>query len=206
MPDVDFRLLETMKIDGGRIALLDRHLNRMLASARHFGFACDGDAVRSAVQSAAVRQSSPLVARLLLSGDGQYELQFRPLPPSGLPVSLRLSPLAVNSRDPMLYHKTTDRDIYERARADIPEDVDALLTNERGELTESTIANIAVSRGGVWMTPALSCGLLPGTMRAQLLADGEIAEGIVRAEDLQPGEAILYFNAVRGVMKVPYVA
>ena len=77
--------------------------------------------------------------------------------------------------------------------------MDVILTNERGEVTETPIANIAVLRNHHWVTPMVSCGLLPGTMRANLLAEGHLVEGVIRVDELAPGETIRCFNSVRGV-------
>lgn len=194
----DFCLLETMRVSDGNIFLLPRHLNRLSASARHFGFVCDIAAVRNSVMAASAKQTESITARLLLSNNGGHKLQFRALPDEN-PTTLRTSSFAVNSSDTMLRHKTTSRNVYERAREGMPKETDALLTNEREEITETTIANVAVKREGVWITPPVSCGLLPGTMRAQLLEEGEIQEGIVRLEHIAPDESIRCFNAVRGI-------
>ena len=47
-----------------------------------------------------------------------------------------------------------------------------MLWNERGEVTESTIANVVVEIDGVRYTPPLACGLLGGTFRGELLGVG----------------------------------
>jgi branched-subunit amino acid aminotransferase/4-amino-4-deoxychorismate lyase len=127
-------------------------------------------------------------------------LEFGPLP-SDIPGILRVSQVRVDSRDRFLYHKTTRRGLYEAAREGCSSGEDVLLVNERNEVTEMTIANVAVFRGTKWVTPQISCGLLPGVMRAELLADGEIAEGVVRVDDLISGERIRCFNALRGVFE-----
>jgi para-aminobenzoate synthetase/4-amino-4-deoxychorismate lyase len=193
-----------MRVSVGEIYLLSRHLSRLASTAQHFGFVCDLGAIRELLIKGAVRQPDPSVARLLLSRSGEPELQFRLLPLRN-PSILRVSLVKVDSSDEMLCHKTTARDIYEQARAGMPNDMDALLTNERGEITETTIANVAVKRGNSWITPRVSCGLLPGTMRAQLLDDGEIEEGLVRLEDLSAGEPFRCFNAVRGAWDALFV-
>ena len=202
----DFDLLETMKVCGGTIRLLSRHLERLRGSAQYFGFACDLDGLRQAIMTEASRQPEPAMLRLLVSRDGAHELQVKPLPAAGRLLYLRRSPITVDSASPFLYHKTTARAIYERARAGCSEDVDVILANERGEVTETTIANIAVLRNYRWVTPPVSCGLLPGTMRAHLLAEGQLVEGVVHSDELLPGETIRCFNALRGVFDVTYEA
>jgi para-aminobenzoate synthetase/4-amino-4-deoxychorismate lyase len=137
----------------------------------------------------------------LLSHDGDVELSSGPFP-GGHFERVKLSSVRVNSRDQFLYHKTTKRGIYEHARHDCDADTDVILVNEFDQLTETTITNIAVFRDGQWITPTLSCGLLPGVMRAELLARGEIVEGIIHPEDLRSSDPIRCFNALRGVFDV----
>ncbi len=182
----------------GAIPLLARHLERLGRSARYFGFSYDAVGLPAAILEAA----APGVLRLVLSKDGDFQIQKKPLPEPGLPSRLVLAKTRVNSADPMLRHKTTARSIYEKAREGYGSSTDVILVNERGEITEATIANIAVFRDNRWRTPPIACGVLPGTMRAQLLDEGRIVESVIRADELLPGEAIRYFNAVRGVFDV----
>ena len=70
-----------------------------------------------------------------------------------------------------------------------------LLLNRRGEVTETTIANVAARLDGRWITPPLDAGLLPGTERAVLLADGAIEEGSLRPEDVAAAEELRLMNA-----------
>lgn len=197
---VAFDLLETMRADGeGSIPLLERHLARLSASAQNLGFACNLTSIRNRI--ATENPPAECVLRLLLASDGSVQLQQRPLPPVGQLTRLIQALEPVSSSDLRLQHKTTDRAIYEQAKSGMPHGADALLVNERGEATETSIANIAVLREGRWVTPPVSCGLLPGVMRAHLLDQGEIVEGLVTAI---PGETVRCFNAVRGVFDLPF--
>ncbi len=193
----EFRLLETMRVEDGRVRLLDRHLDRLGRSAAYFSFAWNLPEIRQAIVNAATRGGNPSRLRLLLARAGEYELDAGPLPREN-PCQLRLSSVRVDSKNPLLYHKTTNRALYDEARREFGPEIDVLLANERGEITETTIANIALLLGGRWVTPPASCGLLAGVMRAELLAMGEIVEGVVHAGDLAGGESVLCFNALRG--------
>ena len=79
-------------------------------------------------------------------------------------------------RDVFLFHKTSLRERYEEARRRHPDADDVLLVNDRGEITESTIANVAVRVDGRWRTPPLDAGLLPGIGRAVALEEGRLVE------------------------------
>ncbi|MGZ8598655.1 MAG: aminotransferase class IV, partial [Actinomycetota bacterium] len=119
-----------------------------------------------------------------------------PRAPDG-PVRVAIDTEPVDPADVWLYHKTTRREPYERRRERRPDVDDVLLVNSRGELTESTIANLAVRVGGRWVTPPLAAGLLPGSARAALLADGTLVERAVPVRDLD-GAEIALVSSVRG--------
>lgn len=183
--------------ESGDVYLLERHLLRLRQSARHFSFKYDSGKVRDLIAEAAAAGERPACLRLTLRLDGETKLQSGPLPSANAEY-LKLASVRVDSKDPFLYHKTSRRGLYEDARRECDARTDAILINERGEITETTITNIAVLRGGSWITPALSCGLLPGVLRAELLDRGEIVEDIVPHTELVQGETIRCFNALRG--------
>ena len=192
---MDFRLFETMRVtEGGEVFLLERHLDRLRNSAKYFSFEYDSGRLRTAIVESIALERSPCRLRLTLANDGEFDIEIGPVPADAFP-NLKLSRSRVNSQDPFLYHKTTNRAIYAEGNA--------VLINERAEATEISIANIAVLREGRWITPPVTCGLLPGVLRAELLSRGEIEEGVVPAGQLRSGERIRCFNALRGVFDVP---
>ena len=93
------------------------------------------------------------------------------------------------------------REHYETRLRPGPGVFDTLLLNERGELTEFTRGNVALRIAGRWLTPALHCGLLAGTCRADLLARGEITEAVLVLADLQRADEVAFFNSVRGWLR-----
>jgi para-aminobenzoate synthetase/4-amino-4-deoxychorismate lyase len=110
---------------------------------------------------------------------------------------VRLSATPLDSSSVFLFHKTTRRDVYTRAREEAPELDEVLLWNERGEITEATTANVVVRcAGGPRVTPPVRCGLLAGTYRAEMLAAGEIVEAVLTREDLRAASDIWLINAI----------
>ena len=204
----DFELLETMlwTSDQGYV-LLERHLARLRASAEYFDFQLDMRAVRDSLgdMSGGLARES-CVIRLLLGRDGLVRVEVHPLPMKQNHIArVALATFPVQSGEPFLYHKTTYRALYEKALASKPGYDDVLLVNERGEVTESTRANILAMLEGVLYTPPVSCGLLPGTMRAQLLEQGLIVERILTPADLIRAEQVYLVNSVRGIRQVEYL-
>ena len=77
-----------------------------------------------------------------------------------------------------------------------------LFFNERDELTEGGRSNVFVQLDGRWLTPPLSCGLLPGVQRAAMLADPawNARESVITRAMLAGAQQIVVCNALRGAM------
>jgi len=144
----------------------------------------------------------------MLFKNGEYRIESVPLPePRREAAIVVLSENRVDSRDPLRYHKTTARDLYdaELARvAAIPGCFDVLFRNERGELCEGARSNLFLDMGGVLHTPPVSAGLLNGVLRRRMLArqDPSVREATLYLDDLARADAIYLSNAVRGLQRV----
>lgn len=197
-----FELLETLRWTRSEgYFLLDAHLRRMRASAAYFDMAFDEpSAMRVLDARASGFDTDRMRVRLLLAHDG--ELRTTADSPQANddapPCIVRLARRPVDVDDPFLYHKTTWRRCYERAMAETEHCDDVLLWNRDGFITETTIANVAVRIDGRLCTPPVSCGLLAGTYRESLLANGEIGERTIHVSELPDGLELSLFNAVRG--------
>jgi para-aminobenzoate synthetase/4-amino-4-deoxychorismate lyase len=197
-----FRLLETMLWTQDRgFVLLDRHLWRLRESAACFGFQCDLEEVRALLSAAVQDLRGPARVRLMLEDDGDALCEAVDLLELRLPLEFALAEEPVRRDDVFLYHKTTRRGLYERARASRPGADTVILWNEEEQVTEGTEANVVVLRDGVKVTPAIECGVLPGTLRAELLESGEIVEGVISRDELLAARDIWLINSVRGWMK-----
>ena len=200
----EFSLLETMlwTPDTG-CYLLEEHLRRLQASAGYFSIAMDEAALRSQIETFTA-QLPQTAHRIRLFVDRQGSVTLETAPPGSLAAEYRMKLAArpVNSTNPFLYHKTTNRGTYESALADATDCEDILLWNEKGELTESCIANLVVELDGGLYTPPVACGLLPGVYRETLLLQGKISERIILLEDLPASSRIFLINSVRGMWEV----
>ncbi len=192
-------LIETMRFDPeSGIAHLDKHLNRMKASATQFGFEFDRHVTRNDLQAATFMQTTSCRVRLLLGPSGQTAIQLSPLAPQidGI-VDVKLVDLPVDPADFRLRHKTSDRQFYAHA-LDQAGSFEVALVHPDGCLTEGSFTNIFVDRDGVLLTPPLSRGLLPGILRAHLLEIGKAQEADLYPNDLQNG--FMIGNATRGLL------
>ncbi|MCM3879299.1 MAG: aminodeoxychorismate synthase component I, partial [Vicinamibacterales bacterium] len=195
-----FDLLETLlwkPADG--YLLLGRHLKRLLQSADYFGFHLDLLDVREQLDVFAKGLAhEPHRVRLVVSKSGEVRIiAMTQNPEEGFPeIAIAAGP--IDASDLFLYHKTTHRKIYEDAVVARPGFSDVLLFNQRHEVTESTIANVAVSLNGELLTPPVSCGLLPGTLRGHLIGQGRLRERVLTVDDVLAADAVYLLNSVRG--------
>ena len=194
----EFELIETLRFDPELgLRNLDRHLERMAASAEYFGFRFDKvsalrqlDLPWSATDSARVR--------FRLRRDGQFAIEVFALEHSDDPVRLVVDDAPVDSTSPRLRHKTSQRQPYDQRRHRHPEADDVILVNERGELTETSRANLVLQLGGQWWTPPLESGCLPGVERGRLLELGMVAERVLSRADLHQAEELAVLSSLRG--------
>jgi para-aminobenzoate synthetase/4-amino-4-deoxychorismate lyase len=196
-----FDLLETLLHDPALgYRLLEEHLARLRASADYFGFRYDEEAVRAALESAPATVPDRFArVRLLLSRAGGVSTGAVPMPAAVEPVRLAIDETdPVDPSDVLLFHKTSLRARYDDAKARHPGADDVVLTNARGEVTETTIANVAARVAGRWWTPPLGAGLLPGLERAARLADGTLSERSLSPDDLHEAEELAVVSSVRG--------
>ena len=205
-----FALIETLLWDAASYRAIDFHIERLRASADYFDFVCDEAAIRARLHESAQAFSAPQRVRLLLARDGALTVEAAPIGDDpARPWQLVLSPLTVDPDDRFLYHKTTNRAWREAelARLRAHYDCDEIVfANSRGELTEGTRSNLVVQIDGKLVTPPVASGLLPGTFRRQLLADGKIAERVLTPADLAGAEKIFVCNAIRGLVEAQLIA
>lgn len=198
----DFELLETMlwtPKDGYK--LLENHLGRLQSSATYFDFDCDATLIESALMQLAEdipRQRHRI--RLLLRRNGQFQIakELQPFATTDSPVRIVLAGEPIDKNDPFIYHKTTQRDTYDKALRNAEGADDVLLWNDDGCITETTIANVIVKIDGQLYTPPLACGLLGGTYRESLLSVGQVNERVIEIDEVTSDTEITLINSVRG--------
>ena len=187
---------------GGDEAARDAHLARLATAAAHLGRAVDA---RRLLEAIAEDDAETLVR--VRMGEGGARVERRPLTTPDEPVDVCVSPERVRSDDAMLRWKTTWRPHYDRAAAFASKHgcFDALLANERGELTEGARTTLFARIDGELLTPPLAAGLLPGILRARMLASGEATERMLTLGDLRAASEIFVGNSARGMLRARLV-
>ena len=194
-----FDLIETMlwTPESGYF-LLDYHLQRLQDSALYFDYSLDLDLITKKLIAVAngLKDYSHKV-RLLVSQQGKIKIESSPFMAESKTLNLAIADRPVDISNPFLYHKTTNRSVYQQFQQSNTSHDDLILWNERQEVTETCIYNLVVQKDGELLTPPVECGLLPGTMRAYLLEQQKIKEAVIKLADIKQCEAIYLINSVR---------
>ncbi|HUE99073.1 MAG TPA: aminodeoxychorismate synthase component I, partial [Anaerolineales bacterium] len=195
-----FSLLETMlwtpKED---FFLHQKHVARMMDSADYFDIPITKEKLEEFLEQISSAFHTPQRVRVLLNQTGILDSETGSFELSASTQTLKvcLAKEPVNTDNAFLFHKTTQRDVYDSARKGLEEFDDVLLYNEMGELTEFTIGNLVVQLDRELLTPPISCGVLPGTFRAHLMETGQIVESTIRVEQLTDCARIFRVNSLR---------
>lgn len=200
-----FSLIETMRaVDG--IPLLDLHMKRLAESAEYFDIRYDGRRLRDEL-TAVARACGSVESRVRveLNDAGFWKISTTLLKPSQWHGGVLLADKPVNSRDIFRHHKTTHRQFFEQ-QLELARDAgfdEVIFLNESAALTEGAISNIFLYANNKWITPALTCGVLPGVYRSTLVSSlPAVVEREVYSADLIAAEKIFVCNALHGVRAV----
>jgi para-aminobenzoate synthetase / 4-amino-4-deoxychorismate lyase len=201
----DYGLIETFRWTRGGFARLDRHLDRLAASAAVLGFAFDRPRAQAGLASAAqtwVARPEDRRVRLLLSRDGAFTITDTPAAaPSAHPVKLGIARDRLDPGDAFLRHKTTRRDIHDRAFAEAAAAGldEVVLLNRDGQVADGARNSVFAELDGRLITPPLAAGALPGVLRAALVDEARAWEGELTLETLAGAERLFIGNSLHGL-------
>ncbi|MEN8234494.1 MAG: chorismate-binding protein [Actinomycetota bacterium] len=204
----EMQLLETLRWeDDHGFWWLDRHMERMAASAAYFGFEFDESASVRALNAAVGNEEGARRVSLRVDRFGETDVEIQPVlagsvrwwpHPSHVNVTCELNDEAVASDSVYRFHSTTARRPYEDRRSAHGGVDEVLMVNQRGELVGGSTHNVAVKCGEAWITPPLASGCLPGILRQVLIAEGALEEEVVMVDDLNGVEGIALLSSVDG--------
>jgi len=208
----DFSLIETLLWESNKgYPLLKFHLERLSESSKYFDYKYSKKSVAAFLGkiSKSFGNDSYRV-RLLLDKNGGINTSYVIVKRSD---DLRLgifSDKKTNSRNRFLFHKTTNRNMYDKEHKEYRKQgfFDVIFQNEKNEVTEGAISNIIIKKGNMYYTPPVECGLLNGVYRRYLISEKtlNIKERVLSVEDIKTAEKIILTNAIQGMVPVKLCA
>jgi len=201
-----FELFETLLWEAGAgFFLVDRHIQRLRDSCAYFGWHFEEEKVRQELDKIAAKLQTEGCARRVRVVFDRFRgvhSEVSPLVPIPVGYTVALARSPVDSDDIFLFHKTTSRSAYDDAVPEVDGVDDVILWNERGEVTESRIANVVLDLEGQLVTPPVYSGLLGGCYRAELLEAGRIVEQTITKGDLARARSVYLVNSLRKIWPV----
>jgi 4-amino-4-deoxychorismate lyase len=177
---------------------LEGHLSRLAGTCATLGISCDLDVCRQKLATLPVEQN--LRVRLTIGISGEVDVTSVEMTPTPKIWRIAVCETRLNSADQWLRVKTTNRVLYDRARAGLNSEVDEMIfLNEKDKVCEGTITNIFADFGDGLVTPPTSCGLLPGILRAELLEAGARQE-VIPFTRLTRAKRLFVGNSFRGLI------
>lgn len=206
-----FYIFETLLLEDGVFYLLERHLERLERSRYFFCFSeLNTDSihiVRNELERISfLHPQGKYRVRILLDSNYAFESECIPLTDLPTPYTLFLSTVPVDPSDPFIYHKSSCRRHIDAALEASNGASDVILINNRGEITESSRANIVLEIDNTLWTPPLTSGVLPGVYREELLEKGQIHERVLYPVDLEKADKLYIINSVRRMVECLYIS
>ncbi len=219
-------LFETMRAEGGRLPLLERHLDRLLADCHRLHMPIP-DRERLAAQSTSIAAAAGggVVKIIVTRGAGargyrppqdpepRVMIEAFPLPEiprenytDGVSIQICSTRIGRSSATAGIKHLGRLEQVL--ASSELQGDcAEGLMLDEHGHVIEGTRCNLLLARDGVLSTPRLEMSGVAGVMRSLVLETAEAIGVEVREEpvmlgDLERADEVLLTNAVIGVWPV----
>ncbi len=202
----EFELLESL-LYNGEFLYAKEHVLRMQASADYFGYPFSAEKLENCMTqiSGELNGGKAHKVRILLSKTGELQWGHAVIDPDEQSSqTLKFSGSPVDEKNTLLFHKTTHRPWFAEAVEEIQANscYDVAFVNSKGQITEGARSNVFIEKEGVMYTPPVSCGLLPGVLRNQLMQEGKCEEKVLYKDDVLTADAVYCGNSVRGLVKV----
>ncbi len=203
----EFKLIETILYDH-RYEYLEFHLNRLKESALYFGFRFNYNEILEELECIKpALNDEKYKVRLLLDKSGKIVLSYEEIKIPENKLKITLSCKKTDTGNIFYFHKTTERDLYEKELCEARKNgfFDLLFFNKNEEVTEGAITNVFIEKNGCIYTPPLKCGLLDGVMRRVVVEKHHIKETVIKLNDLKNAEGIYVSNSIIGFRQVELV-
>ncbi len=178
-------LLETIRIEDGVIHNLRYHQQRCNKSRQILFGSHDVLDLSSCIEA----PKSGLYRCRILYAEHLHSIEYIPYTPK------EIHSLKIVSSEIEYSLKYANRDAL-NTLLESNRDVDEVIIEKEGYLTDTTISNIAFFDGEQWVTPLTP--LLEGTMRAKLIDEGFLHPKKIKREDLQNYSQVALMNAMIG--------
>jgi len=200
-----FEIFESILWENESFYLLYYHIKRLKNTAEYFLFCFDEENISAEFEKIKpdLDKEKKYKIKLLLDKWGKVKTEITELKKRDFSGRIKVSETVMNN-DRFLYHKTTNRELYDRElkEANVGGFDEIIYLNQNGELTEGAFTNLFIEKKGKLYTPSVESGLLNGCLRETLLKTGKCSEKKMNLKDLKEADKLFIGNSVRGLIEI----
>lgn len=201
-------IFETIKTRDGIPFALHRHIARASRSAQRLGLAIPSESdIRALVAEAlAASPVATQIGRLRISffTSGEINVLHENYQRWINPARLTILDQPIDENSPLVGIKSLPyiENIDCLDRAHLAGFDDGIRFNKKGQVCESAVANLLLRIEGIWCTPNLASGCLPGITRELMIEWLDIQERAVEADELDQSDAIFLLSSLKDAQPV----
>ena len=192
-------IFETIKTVDGKPWALSRHMRRAVNSSLKAGIALPGEEqVRESIsQLLSTEIHSKGLLRISFDATGNWAAVHLSYSENASPAKVRTHPIPlVTEGVPVKSYPYDHRlELLEQARSNGFDE--ALVTSSDGKVCEGSVSNVLVKIAGIWCTPPLSDGVLPGVMRALVIENFKIMVRSISVSEIVNIESAFLLSSLR---------
>mgnify|MGYP006167444663 FL=1 len=197
-------IFETIKTVNGQPIALARHMRRALDSARSLGIKMPPEE-ELRIELVKLLTEKPFEIgklRICIYSDGHYLSHEGYTEPTG-PLRFTFFSQTVTGEE----HKQFPYDHRFRLLKSAQDEGydDCILFNAKNEVTESAVANLLFLIEGVWVTPPISAGVLPGVIRAIAIEECEVKVRPIHISEIADVESAFSLASLRIAQPISHI-
>ena len=187
-------LFETIRVEKGRPQLLNEHLKRARKSAGELGFEIPSDfEIIDAIGSLDEIE----LGRLRLTFGENFQVSIDPYVDAShaARVGVRTLDFSPETKLHKKFPYTSNLNLLTQARVDGFDEI--VIVNQNGKVCEGAVSNFVFRIDGLWVTPDLGSGVLPGIIRGLIISSGLAIEAEIDASELDRATHAFALSALR---------
>ena len=192
-------IFETIKTVDGKPWAFSRHMRRALnSSAKEEIVLPNEELVREAITTLLETENQTTgLLRVSFDATGNWAAAHLPYVEIIGPakVGLHPQPLVADGVPVKSYPYNHRLEILAQARLNGFDE--ALVTNSEGLMCEGSVCNVLFKIAGIWCTPPLSDGVLPGVMRALVIENFDVTVRSIAVEEIADIESGFLLSSLR---------
>ena len=197
-------IFETIKTLHGSPIALGRHMRRALESARELGIGIPSeDFIRLEIRRVIAENPHEIGRLRICFGIDLLHISHDAYTELTEPARLNFYSQTVIG----VIHKTFPYD-YRFALLEAARDEgyhDSILFNEKNEITETAVANLAFRINSEWVTPPISSGILPGVVRAIAIEECGVRVRTIHISEIPDVESGFLLSSLRIAQPISYI-